>query len=111
MGENVRDCAYVVLVPVSYKYSADLVCVLYQIADIRYYKVDAQHFVIREAHSRIDDNHIVAVFKHSHILADFGKSAKRDYSKFRASLLCDLVIFHIYFPGNYFLVNVIYVRF
>ena len=71
-----------VLVSVCENDASELFLIASDICEIRYYAVDARHVLVGEAHSHINDDHVVAVFESGHVLADLAEAAKRDNFQF-----------------------------
>ena len=51
------------------------ILVLHQVGDIRDDQVDAQHIVFGEHEARIEQDHVIAITEHGHVLADFAQTA------------------------------------
>ncbi len=60
------------------EHAADAVLVLDEIRHVGDDKIDAVHILVREAQAAVDDDDILAVFQHGHILTDLIQAAKRD---------------------------------
>ena len=82
VAQNIRQCADVVFVSVRDENAADLIFIFFQICDVRNDKVDAGHFVVREAHAAVDDDDIVFVFQNGDILTDLFQAAEGKYFQF-----------------------------
>ena len=65
-----------VLVAVGQENAPELVLVLHDVAHVRHHQVDAVHVVLGEAEAAVHDDHVLAVFKDGHVLADLAKSAE-----------------------------------
>jgi len=52
-------------------YSPDIFTLIQEIINIGNDKVDSQHFLLREHEPGIDDENIICIFQHHHILSDF----------------------------------------
>ena len=83
-----RQRAYMVLMPVGQKYPPELFGVFLDIRHIRYNKVDARHIIVRKNQAAVYNYHVLAVFKHSHVLAYFAYAAKGYYLKLVFGLCC-----------------------
>ena len=70
-----------IFVTVGYDQSLDLVAVVLDIFEIRQNNVDAEHIVVGEHESAVDDDRLVFIFEHCHVLTDFTESADRDNLK------------------------------
>ncbi|MBA7474994.1 hypothetical protein ES707_10357 [subsurface metagenome] len=79
LGEQVGQGTDVVLVPVGDDDSSYLVPLLGEVGGIWEDQVHPQHLLVGEREAGIDDNDVVAVFHHHHVLADFGEPAEGDY--------------------------------
>ena len=88
LSENIRNAAYMILVTVCYKNTANLFRILYKIGYIGYNEIDAEHILVGESHSRVDDYNIVPVLKHGDILSYLTKSAERHNTELSALFLC-----------------------
>ena len=69
-----------VLMSVSENDSSHSVLVFNYISEIRNYYIHAGHIHIRECKTAVKNKHIIAAFKHCHILADLIESSKRNHS-------------------------------
>jgi hypothetical protein len=78
LGQDVGQRADVVLVGMGDQERPDLVAVLLEIADVGDDEVDAEHLLVGEHEAAIDDDDVVAVLEHVHVLADLPHPAKRD---------------------------------
>ena len=67
-----------VLVTVRDDDAAQLVLVLHDVAEVRQDQVDARVVLVGEHDARVDDDHVVAVLDHGHVLAYLVKPAERD---------------------------------
>ena len=70
-----------VFVPVRNDDAAEPILLVFQIGDIGNYQVDAQHVVFGKHHTGVDEDDIVAVFKHHTVLGDFAQAAQGDDAK------------------------------
>ena len=75
--QHIRQRADVVLVAVGDEEAAELLLVFRKIGDVRNDKVHAVHVVLGEAEAAVDDDHVLAVFQHGHVLADLIQTAER----------------------------------
>ena len=78
--KKIGYAADMILVPVGQKHSPYLIRILFNISKIRDYNVHTRHFSIREGHSAVDYYYIIPILNKGHILADFVKTSKWDYS-------------------------------
>ena len=81
--KKIRNGAYVVLVPVGDEKPLDFILVFFKIGEIGNYKINAEHFIIRERHSAVNNDDFVFILINCHIFSDFAKSAERYYFKRR----------------------------
>ena len=72
-----------VLVPVGDEKPLDFILVFFKIGEIGNYKINAEHFIIRERHSAVNNDDFVFILINCHIFSDFAKSAERYYFKRR----------------------------
>ena len=79
VSQKIRYGAYMVFMTVCQHQTFDLVAVCYEIAEIRNDHIDAEHFVIWEAHSAIDDHYLIVVFQEGHVLTDLIETSDRNY--------------------------------
>ena len=77
--EKICETSYVILVSVGKNDAAQLILVLYDISEIRYYEVNTEHIVVGESETAVHDEHIVAAFVEIEVLADLVESAEGDY--------------------------------
>ena len=80
--QHIRQRADVVLVAVGDEEAAELLLVFRKIGDVRNDKVHAVHVVLGEAEAAVDDDHVLAVFQHGHVLADLIQTAERNDLQF-----------------------------
>ena len=91
--EHIRQCTDVVLMSVRDDNTANLVLVTAQVGNVRNDQVDAQHLIIRERQTAVDDKDVLSVLNHRHVLTDLIESAER-YNfqfflhKFEITFLC-----------------------
>ena len=78
LGQDEGQRADVVLVGVGDEERPDLVAVLLEIADVGDDEVDAEHLLVGEHEAAVDDDDVVAVLEHVHVLADLPHPAERD---------------------------------
>ena len=78
LGQDVRCCTDVILMPVGKQDRPELFPILFQVFHIRDDIIDPQHVVFREHEAAVNHDHIVAVFHYRHVLADFSDPAERD---------------------------------
>ena len=76
--QNVGQRADVILVAVRDKKAAQLVLIFCKIGNVGDDQIHAVHIVLREAEAAVDDDHVLAVFQHGHVLADLVQTAQRD---------------------------------
>ena len=79
---HIRQRADVVLVAVGDEEAAELLLIFCKIGDVRNDKVHAVHVVLGEAEAAVDDDHVLAVFQHGHVLADLIQTAERNDLQF-----------------------------
>ena len=65
-----------VLMPVGDQIAAQLIQVALEIGRVRDDQIDAQHVVIREGYAAVDDDDVVSVLDHGHVLADLVEAAQ-----------------------------------
>ena len=63
--KKIRNAAYMVLVTVRKNYALYFFSVVYKICHIGNNEVNSEHVVAREAETAVNNDYIVAVFKHS----------------------------------------------
>ena len=78
LGQDVRQAADVVLVGVGDEERPDLVAVLLEVRHVGHDEVDAEHLLVGEHQAAVDDDDVVAVLEHVHVLADLPHPAERD---------------------------------
>ena len=78
LGQHVRQRADVVLVGVGDEERLDLGAVLLEVGDVGDDEVDAEHLLVGEHQPAVDDDDVVAVLEHVHVLADLPHPAERD---------------------------------
>ncbi len=76
--QHIRQRADVILMAMREHDGLDLVFVLQQIGNIRNNEVDAQHIVLWEHQTRIDDEDFLVATDYRHVLADFPQTAQGD---------------------------------
>ena len=86
LGQHVRQAADVVLVGVGDEERPDLGAVLLEVGDVGHDEVDAEHLLVREHEAAVDDDDVVAVFEHVHVLADLPHPAERDDAEGRVGV-------------------------
>ena len=75
---GVGNAADMVFVAMRQEHTAYFVLVFDKIGHIGNDQINAIHLIVREAETAVNDDDILAVFKHGHILADLIQTAKRD---------------------------------
>ena len=75
---GVGNAANMVFVAMRQEHTAYFVLVFDKIGHIGNDQINAIHLIVREAETAVNDDDILAVFKHGHILADLIQTAKRD---------------------------------
>ena len=80
--DHIGDRADVILVAVGNENAADLVAVALQIGHVRNHQINAQHILLREDGTAVQDHDIVRIFQHIDIFADFFNPAQRDDFQF-----------------------------
>ena len=78
LGQHVRQAADVVLVGVGDEEGPDVGAVLLEVGDVGDDEVDAEHLLVGEHEPAVDDDDVVAVLEHVHVLADLAHPAERD---------------------------------
>ena len=66
-----------ILVPVCKDNTLNSVGILFNICEIRNYKVNAEHIPVRKCHTAVDDDYIVFTFNKGDVLAYFVKTAEK----------------------------------
>ncbi len=56
----------------------DLGAALLEVGDVGDDEVDAEHLLVGEHQAAVDDDDVVAVLEHVHVLADLADAAERD---------------------------------
>ena len=98
--EQIRNCAYVVLVAVGYEHGSYFIGILHEVRNIGYYEVYAEHILVGKSHTAIDNDYVVTVFKRGHIFAYLSKTAKRYYLELSAPCPCGLSILFYHFLSS-----------
>ena len=80
--DHIGDRADMILVAVGNENAADLVAVALQIGHVRNHQINAQHILLREDGTAVQDHDIVRIFQHIDIFADFFNPAQRDDFQF-----------------------------
>ena len=80
--QNIRYGPYMVLMSVCKYNSAHSVPVLDEICYIRNYNVDTVHLIVREPHTAVNNNDILAELVDGHVLSDLVKSAEGNNFQF-----------------------------
>ena len=70
--------ACMVIVGMGQEDAPQLVLIFLQIGDVGDDHVHAQQIFVGEGHAGVNDDHILAVFQNSHVLADLVETAQRD---------------------------------
>ena len=78
LGQDVRQAADVVLVGVGDEERLDVGAALLEVGDVGDDEVDAEHLLVGEHQSAVDDDDLVAVLEDVHVLADLAHPAERD---------------------------------
>ena len=78
LGQDVRQRADVVLVGVGDEERLDVGAALLEVGDVGDDEVDAEHLLVGEHQSAVDDDDLVAVLEDVHVLADLAHPAERD---------------------------------
>ena len=81
LGQDVRQPADVVLVGMRDEERLDLVAAFLEVGDVGHDEVDAEHLLVGEHQPAVDDDDVVAVLEHVHVLADLAHAAERDDPK------------------------------
>ncbi len=76
VAQNVRQRPDVILMPVRQHNRPHVLPVLFQISDVRNHQVHAQQFGLREHHSRVHHQNIVAEPECHHVHSEFAKPPK-----------------------------------
>ena len=77
LAQHIRDRTDVVLMAVRDHVAAQLFQVALEVGRVRDDQINAQHVVIREGYAAVNDQNVVAVLDHGHVLADLIEAAKR----------------------------------
>ena len=85
-----------VLVSVCDEYAAYLVRVVYQVGYIRYDEVDTWHIIVGESHATVDDDDVVTVLEHGHILTYLLQTAETHDPELRSVTLSFSLFIHLY---------------
>ena len=94
LREHVRQGADVVLVGVGDEERLDVGAALLEIGDVGDDEVDAEHLLVGEHQSAVDDDDLVAVLEDVHVLADLAHPAERDDAERLVVCLWHLVPWH-----------------
>ena len=78
LGQDVRQGADVILVGVGDEEGPDVGLALLEVGDVGDDEVDPEHLLVGEHQAAVDDDDVVAVLEHVHVLADFADAAERD---------------------------------
>ena len=78
LRQHVRQRADVVLVGVGDEERPHVLAALLEIGDVGDDEVDAEHLLVGEHEAAVDDDDVVAVLEHVHVLADLPHPAERD---------------------------------
>ena len=78
LRQDVRQGADVVLVGVGDEERLDVGLALLEVGDVGDDEVDAEHLLVGEHEPAVDDDDVVAVLEHVHVLADLADAAERD---------------------------------
>ena len=81
LRQHVRQRADVVLVGVGDDERLDVGLALLEVRDVGDDEVDPEHLLVGEHEPAVDDDDVVAVLEHVHVLADLADAAERDDSK------------------------------
>ena len=81
LRQDVRQGADVVLVGVGDQERLDVGLALLEVGDVGDDEVDPEHLLVGEHQPAVDDDDVVAVLEHVHVLADLADAAERDDSK------------------------------
>ena len=76
LAQHIRQAADVILVSVGDEIAAQLLVVALEVGGIRDDQIHAQHVVVRKRQTAVDDDDVVAVFDHGHVLADLIQTAQ-----------------------------------
>ena len=93
---RIGDAADVILVPMRQEHAPDAVLILDQIGHVRDHEVDAVHIVLRKAESAVDNDDVLAVFQHSHVLADLIQTAEGNDFQFFCQIKFTLFLNNIW---------------
>lgn len=76
--QDIRQGADMVFVAVGQENPPQLILVFYQIGDVGNHQIDAKHVIFREHKARVEQNHVIPITEHGHVLSDFTKTAQRN---------------------------------
>ena len=88
LRQDVRQGADVVLVGVGDQERLDVGLALLEVGDVGDDEVDPEHLLVGEHQAAVDDDDVVAVLEHVHVLADLADAAERDDPEGRSGLPC-----------------------
>ena len=94
--ENVGHSTDMVLVSVCDEYAAYLVRVVYQVGYIRYDEVYTGHIIVGESHATVDDDYVVTVLEHGHILTYLLQTAETHDPELCSVTLSFSLFIHLY---------------
>ena len=84
--EHIRQRADMIFVAVCEHDGLDLVAVLEEIRDIRNHEIDAEHILLREHETGINEQDLILIADDRHILANLSQTAERNDLQFLISL-------------------------
>ena len=76
--QEIRQTANVVFMSVRQHDATHLVPICFYIGEIRNDNINARHITVWKRQTAVQNEHIVAAFKHGHILSDFVQAAQRN---------------------------------
>ena len=80
--QNIRQTADMIFVAVRNEDTANVLLFVAQIARIGNNKIDAEHLLVGEHYSGIDNDDVVTILYDHHILSDFPQASQWDQSNF-----------------------------
>jgi hypothetical protein len=83
LREHVRQGPDVILVRMRDEERPDVGAALLQVADVGNDEIDAEHLLVGEHQAAVDDDDVVAVLEHVHVLADLAHAPQGDDAKRR----------------------------
>ena len=81
LGQDVRQATDVVLMGMGDQERPDVRPALLEVGDVGDDEVDPEHLLVGEHEAAVDDDDVVAVLEHVHVLADLAHAAQRNVSE------------------------------